>query len=197
MGPQIPSQFSAPKARSTTMKMTAWALTISIAATGAVITAGLVSAQGQHRNGMMGQGMMGRGMGHGMMGDNHGPGHKGNPIRHRIVRHGDGVPKPYAGMKNPLKPTAENVAAGEKLFADNCASCHGKSGEGDGEAGREMNPKPANLAFIMDKWIATDGFLMWSMAEGGTILKTAMPEFKDTLSEKQRWQVVNYLREEL
>jgi cytochrome c553 len=153
-------------------------------------TAGLVHAQG----GGQGMGMgHGRGQGYGM-GRGHGPGHKGNPVRHRIVRHGDGVPAPYRGKSNTLPDSAANISAGSKLYADNCATCHGKSGEGDGEAGKNLDPKPANLAFIMDKWIATDDFLMWSIAEGGKKLKTDMPAFKDTLTEKQRWQVIHYLR---
>ena len=138
---------------------------------------------------------MERGMGRGH-GRGHGPGHKGNPVRHRIVRHGS-VPDLYRGMQNPLKENKANINAGARLFAEHCANCHGKAGEGDGEGGKGLNPKPANLAFIMDKWIATDDFLMWSIAAGGKKLKTDMPAFKDVLTEKERWQVIHYLREKL
>lgn len=140
----------------------------------------------------------GYGMGHGMgRGMGHGPGHKGNPVRHRIIRHGGGVPDPYNGTRSPLKGTKANIDAGAKLYAEHCITCHGKAGEGDGEGGKELNPKPANLAFIMDRWIATDDFLMWSIAEGGMKLKTDMPAFKDVLTEKQRWQIIHYLRKEI
>jgi mono/diheme cytochrome c family protein len=149
------------------------------------------------------RGGRGPGMGHGMgrgfgIGRGHGGhGHGGNPVRHRIVRHGDGVPAPYADSRNPLKPTSDVIAAGAKIYAENCATCHGKTGEGDGAGGRDLDPPPANLAFIIDTWIATDGFLLWAISEGGADLKTAMPAFKDTLSETERWQVVHYLRERL
>src|SRR5450756_424595 len=34
--------------------------------------------------------------------------------------------------RNPLQPTAENLEAGQSLYATNCAPCHGDSGRGDG-----------------------------------------------------------------
>ena len=139
---------------------------------------------------------MGRGMGRGK-GRRHEPGHKGNPVRHRIIRHGGGVPDPYSGMRNPLKMSRVDLNAGAKIYADHCATCHGKAGEGDGEGGKGLNPKPANLAFIMDRWIATDDVLMWSIAAGGEKLKTDLPAIKDVLTEKERWQVIHYLREKL
>ena len=176
------------------MKKTGYALAV-----GVIMAAGSFwgytngFAQGGHG---MGQGMMGQGgggMGHGMMG-RHGAGHQGNMIRHRVIRMGGGVPAPYTNVKNPLPANEANIVAGKAMFTEQCASCHGKSGIGDGEAGRELQPKPANIAFIMDKWIATDPFLFWSISEGGERLETAMPAFKETLSDKQRWQIIHYLR---
>jgi len=152
-----------------------------------------VTASGQHGSDGPGYGM-GRGMGGGhRMG--HGPHHKGNPVRHRIIRHGGGVPAPYNDVRNPLRATKANIDAGAKLYAEHCTTCHGKTGEGEGEGGKGLNPKPANLAFIMDRWIATDDFLMWSIAEGGEKLKTDMPSFKDALTEKERWQIIHYLHD--
>ena len=131
------------------------------------------------------------------MGRGHGPSDQGNPIRHRIVRHGSGVPNPYAATKNQLKTTSQNLYTGKVIYQENCASCHGVTGKGDGEAGKDLRCKPANLAFVMDKWIATDGFLMWSIAEGGEELKTDMPAFKGVLTETERWQVITFLRKGL
>ena len=152
--------------------------------------------RGSHGSGYgMGHGMSrGMGRGHGMR---HGPGHKGNPVRHRIIRHGGGVPALYKNIRNPLKATNANINAGAKLYAEHCSTCHGNNGKGDGEGGKELNPKPANLAFIMDRWIATDDFLMWSISEGGEKLKTDMPAYKDFLAEKERWQVIHFLHEGL
>ncbi len=181
----------------------------AILVSGLIVTAGAVWVNGAafsqetERGSGMGQGMgkgmgqgMGQGMGggHGMMGKKHGPGYKGNRVRHRVIRMGGGVPAPYTDAENPLPANDEHIKAGETLFVEQCASCHGMSGKGDGEAGRELSPKPANIAYVMKKRIATDPFLFWSISEGGAPLKTAMPAFKDTLSDQQRWQIIHYLR---
>jgi mono/diheme cytochrome c family protein len=147
----------------------------------------LLNAQTMDKGAMADRGMMGR---------QHGRGHKGNPVRHRVIRMGGGVPAPYTNMKNPVTEDAASIKAGQALYGEHCQSCHGKKGTGDGEAGTELKPKPANIAFIMDKWIATDPFLFWTISEGGESLKTAMPAFKDVLSDKQRWQIILYMRDE-
>ncbi len=172
---------------------------------GVVLAAGSLWAYtGSNAQNMMGQNEMGKGMMNGgktggmkkgYMG-RHGPGHKGNPVRHRVIRKGGGVPAPYTNVKNPLTETEASIKAGAALYGEHCQSCHGAKGTGDGEAGAGLEPKPANIAFIMDKWIATDPFLFWTISEGGKPLDTAMPAFKDTLSEEQRWQIIHYLRDE-
>jgi len=42
--------------------------------------------------------------------------------------------------------------------------------------------------------MATDGYLFWTIAEGGMPIQTAMPVFKGTLKEEEIWQIVTYLR---
>jgi mono/diheme cytochrome c family protein len=42
--------------------------------------------------------------------------------------------------------------------------------------------------------MASDGYLMWTLSEGGASLGSAMPAFKTTLGETDRWKVVHYLR---
>lgn len=37
---------------------------------------------------------------------------------------------------------------GARLYAENCAMCHGPTGQGDGPLAGEMSPPPANLALI-------------------------------------------------
>jgi mono/diheme cytochrome c family protein len=95
--------------------------------------------------------MGGRGMtqGGGMMG--------GSMVRHRFVMH-SGVPAEYASKKNPLKASAENIAAGKALFMQNCAVCHGPKGAGDGEGGKALNPPPGNLVGLGRMPVASDAF---------------------------------------
>jgi len=47
---------------------------------------------------------------------------------------------------------------------------------------------------VLGRRFDRDDFFFWTISEGGEMLKTDMPAFKDVLDEKQRWQIVLYLR---
>jgi mono/diheme cytochrome c family protein len=127
-------------------------------------------------------GMMGRG---GMMGM--------SMVRHRYVMM-NGINPKYASKVNPLPMTAETIRSGKRLYRQNCASCHGGAGLGNGPAGRTLNPPPSNLVALSQMPMATDGYLYWSIAEGGVPLGTAMPAFKGVLNQNQIWEIITYLR---
>ena len=114
-----------------------------------------------------------------------------NPVR-RHYWMDNGVPAAYANAHNPLRPTAENLKAGKALYVKHCQSCHGATGMGDGAAGKDLDPPPPALAGGRMPMI-DDGYRMWAVSEGGVALKTGMPAFKDTLTMKQRWQVLLHL----
>jgi mono/diheme cytochrome c family protein len=80
------------------------------------------------------------------------------------------------------------------LFVRHCASCHGERGAGDGEAGAALNPPPANLAFAGRRPIASDGYLFWTIAEGGVPVGSAMPPFDGVLADEEIWQIIAYVR---
>lgn len=42
--------------------------------------------------------------------------------------------------------------------------------------------------------MATDGYLFWTIAEGGAPVGSAMPAFKQTLKEDDIWKIITYLR---
>jgi mono/diheme cytochrome c family protein len=130
----------------------------------------------------MGPPWSGRGMGMGM-----------GMQRHRYARSG-GMPERYWGLRNPLTPTARTVAAGKEIYLSHCASCHGDRAEGDGPAAKTLRPPPANLRWVVQRPMASDGYLMWAVTEGGADLGTAMPAFGQALSEKERWKVILFLR---
>jgi mono/diheme cytochrome c family protein len=140
---------------------------------------------------MMGShgGMMGGGMGGGMMGP--------STARNHAAMMG-GVPAPYAGLSNPLPRTNATVERGAEVYAGNCASCHGQTGFGDGPAARTLSPPPANLARLsrmpMSNW---DPFMFWTVSEGGAQFGTAMPSFKASLTDQDRWAVIAYIQAHL
>ncbi len=118
--------------------------------------------------------------------------------RHRMQRHwlfmNGSIPARYQGLKSPLKNADKAIEKGQALYTTHCAQCHGDEGFGEGEAGLDLNPSPALLAFIVQTPIAVDSYLMWSIAEGGVKLNSKMPAFKAKLSETEIWQIVSYIR---
>ena len=131
--------------------------------------------------------------GYGQMGMMAGGGMMNMSGRQRIARQ-NGIGPGYAAKANPLAPTAGNIAEGKLLYQKNCALCHGRTGRGDGEAGRAMNPPPADIAASSKLPMASDGYLYWTVAEGGVPLGTAMPPFKSTLKADEIWKILIYLR---
>lgn len=102
------------------------------------------------------------------------------------------VPADYAGKTNPLG--ADAAAAGQTLYEERCASCHGPSGGGDGPAAAGLDPKPAPLKEVVDT--VSDDYLFWRIAEGGTMapFNSSMPAQKGILTDEQIWQVVTYIK---
>lgn len=121
----------------------------------------------------------------------------GHAPRHRLVME-SGIPDSYRSMSNPLPKRAETVERGAAVYLQNCASCHGATGRGDGPQGRQLSPRPANLAWLsrmpMVEW---DPFMVWTVSEGGAPLGTAMPAFKDVLSKDDIWAVIAYIQAQL
>jgi len=93
---------------------------------------------------------------------------------------------------NPVPPNNESIAAGGSLYAVNCVPCHGVSGTGDGPIGLTMNPRPANLKQHAIPGAHTDAQLYEWITNG--FPGTRMPAFRTTLSDTDRWNLVNYIR---
>ena len=55
------------------------------------------------------------------------------------------------GKKEEAAPEAA-ANPGADLYAQNCASCHGDAGAGDGPAGANLNPKPRNYKAPAAEW---------------------------------------------
>ena len=126
--------------------------------------------------------------GQGMRGDSH-----RSMIRHHYAMR-NGIGSEYSSMKNSLVMNEETFNSGKSLYEENCSSCHGSSGCGDGQAGKELNPRPAKIANISKLPMASDGYLFWTIYEGGTPIQTAMPAFKGSLTQEEIWEIIIYLR---
>ena len=127
-----------------------------------------------------------------------GPGHMPKGMMARLLRHTTyvdfGVGKEYEGAKSPLTGKPEAITAGAKLYAENCAACHGRNGMGNGDMGKALSPSPALLAYMIRRPIAVDEYLLWTISEGGKQFDTDMPAFKDKLSRDEIWKVIAFMR---
>ena len=114
-------------------------------------------------------------------------------VRHHFVMM-NGIDPRYASKENRLQTSSENIKNGRKLYEQNCAACHGATGLGDGEAGKNLNPRPANIAAFSKMPMASDGYIYWTITEGGVPVGSAMPPFKGLLREEEIWKIITYLR---
>jgi mono/diheme cytochrome c family protein len=101
------------------------------------------------------------------------------------------IPANYKTMKNPTAASdKENLSIGKTLYAKHCASCHGKSGLGDGSKAPELSGDLGNFSSAKFQK-QTDGELFYKLIDG----RDDMPGFKKKLpSEEDRWLIVNFMR---
>jgi len=93
---------------------------------------------------------------------------------------------PQSSLPDRLLPKASV----KQLFENQCASCHGVSGGGDGVLAAQLTPAPTDFS---DKERALNRSLLGlydAISRG--IDETAMPAF-DQLSEQQRWSLAFYV----
>jgi high-affinity iron transporter len=83
-----------------------------------------------------------------------------------------------------------SLKATQVLFQENCASCHGVSGQGDGALAKQLSPEPTNFT---DKERAINRSLLGLFdAITNGLDDTAMPAFTQ-LKEQQRWSLAFYV----
>lgn len=98
------------------------------------------------------------------------------------------------GMANPGSLDKGFISAGKEVFTGKgrCAMCHGETGKGDSPMAASFNPKPRDFSNLQWQKARTDGEIFWAISEG---TEYGMIPFGGSLSEKERWQLVNYVRE--
>ncbi len=94
--------------------------------------------------------------------------------------------------------TSPQVIAGQKIFADNCASCHGNEAQSlvtdwkKPQADGKYPPPP--LDGSAHAWHHTLGQLLRSINKGGIALGGSMPGFEDKLNDDEKLAVVAYFQ---
>jgi glucose/arabinose dehydrogenase len=92
------------------------------------------------------------------------------------------APASTRAMKNPYEGQAAAAQAGKALYARNCLSCHGKMGKGTG-----------NVPSLVDGRVDSvpSGEVFWFITQGDK--DNGMPSWA-ALPEKQRWQIITYVK---
>jgi mono/diheme cytochrome c family protein len=93
---------------------------------------------------------------------------------------------------NPIVPDAKSVAAGQALYDSHCVPCHGTGGKGDGPLGLTLIPRPADLTIHAVPGVHSDAQLFEWITDG--FPGSAMPAWKSSLSDTDRWNLVNFIR---
>ena len=96
------------------------------------------------------------------------------------------VPEDQKGEMATFRFTDEVVANGAVIFAKNCQSCHGQPGKANWAKIVPEPGDPATEKFSKD----SDGELFYKITNG----RGTMPQFRNILSEEERWDVIAYLR---
>lgn len=105
-------------------------------------------------------------------------------------------PAIYGTMRLPAGATYED---GKKQFLVLCSHCHGLAGDGTGEAGSYLNPKPKDLRKLQTEIRTglgsdnTEGSLLSRITFG--IRNSAMPSWGEFLPEHERWTDVRFVKE--
>jgi len=109
---------------------------------------------------------------------NSAPARKDNSLYAELAK----APRKAVARPNPLEHDPDAVAAGNKLFAQHCAECHGETAEGGKKA-------PSLRADEVQQ--ATPGTLFWLLTNG--VVRRGMPVWSK-LPEPQRWQLVSFIK---
>ncbi|HEY5270552.1 MAG TPA: c-type cytochrome [Anaerolineales bacterium] len=91
--------------------------------------------------------------------------------------------------------TPADLSQGQRLFAQNCAACHGETGSGNGVFSADIKTlagkTPANLSNPSTMLGAAPALLQGKLLRGG--MGTGMPSWGPILTDQQTWDLIAYL----
>lgn len=109
------------------------------------------------------------------------------------------VPAQVDPLVNPYPADEASLAEGKRLFQVTCAPCHGVEGKGGGPVtqndpakGINRFPLPAPLLSGAGavSAVRSDGYIYATIRNGGAL----MPAYGISLTDKERWSIVSYIR---
>jgi len=83
------------------------------------------------------------------------------------------------------------VAQGEQLYKDNCMSCHGPGGAGDGPVVSTLETAVPDFTDPTTMLGASSALLHGKIIRGG--MGTGMPNWGTIFTEEQTWALIDYL----
>jgi len=97
---------------------------------------------------------------------------------------------PFELAQVPAPATPPNAHAGRGLFVQNCAPCHGETGQGDGPTAANLPSPPRAFADADAVWERSPAELFFTAKFGR--MEKLRPPWEDRLSDSQIWNAVAY-----
>lgn len=99
------------------------------------------------------------------------------------------VPEEYKNMVNPVPKDEASIKEGQALYTKYCASCHGKTGLGDGVKSRALQTYSGDFSGP-EYQNQTDGEHFYKTKFG----RGEMPKYDGRLQDEDIWKIVHYMR---
>lgn len=107
--------------------------------------------------------------------------------------------------EKPTESESLNLASvdrGRVVYRENCQSCHGQSGQGDGPQATHFDPTPSDLTKPglhitttgLESIVDYPGYSPKAMQRRIRHGSTSMPEFKNEFTDTEIQDIISYLR---